>query len=47
MRSYWLDLFTGSTGQEFIDAGGAVSGFVNGAGGPSNTSSQAITSCAI
>jgi hypothetical protein len=27
MRSYWLDLFTGSTWQEFLDAGGGVSGF--------------------
>jgi len=27
MRSYWLDLFTGSTWQEFLDARGEVSGF--------------------
>jgi hypothetical protein len=27
MRSYWLDLFTGSTWQEFLDLGGEVSGF--------------------
>src|SRR5947208_7519236 len=27
MRSHWLDLFTGSTWQEFLDAGGGVSGF--------------------
>jgi predicted RNA-binding protein len=27
MRSYWLCLFTGSTWQEFLDAGGGVSGF--------------------
>jgi hypothetical protein len=27
MRTYWLDLFTGSTWQEFLDAGGKVSGF--------------------
>lgn len=26
-RTYWLDLFTGSTWKEFLDAGGAVSGF--------------------
>ncbi len=26
-RSYWLDLFTGTTWQEFLDAGGNVSGF--------------------
>ena len=26
-RTYWLDLFTGSTWQEFIDAGANVSGF--------------------
>lgn len=26
-RTYWLDLFTGSTWQEFLDAGGVVSGF--------------------
>jgi len=26
-RTYWLDLFTGGTWQEFLDAGGEVSGF--------------------
>ena len=26
-RSYWLDLFSGSTWKEFLDAGGKVSGF--------------------
>jgi len=26
-RNYWLDLFTGSTWQEFLDAGSEVSGF--------------------
>jgi hypothetical protein len=26
-RSYWLDLFTGTTWQEFLDAGGEVTGF--------------------
>ena len=26
-RTYWLDLFTGTTWQEFLKAGGAVSGF--------------------
>ncbi len=26
-RNYWLDLFTGATWQEFVDAGSAVSGF--------------------
>jgi hypothetical protein len=26
-RNYWLDLFTGTTWQEFLDAGGKVSGF--------------------
>ena len=26
-RNYWLDLFTGTTWQEFLDAGGDVSGF--------------------
>lgn len=26
-RTYWLDLFTGVTWQEFLDAGGTVSGF--------------------
>ena len=26
-RTYWLDLFTGTTWQEFLDAGGTVSGF--------------------
>lgn len=26
-RNYWLDLFTGTTWKEFIDAGGRVSGF--------------------
>jgi len=26
-RNYWLDLFTGSTWKEFLDAGGDVSGF--------------------
>jgi predicted RNA-binding protein len=26
-RSYWLDLFTGTTWQEFLAAGGEVSGF--------------------
>jgi hypothetical protein len=26
-RTYWLDLFTGTTWQEFLDAGGEVSGF--------------------
>ena len=26
-RSYWLDLFTGATWQEFLAAGGDVSGF--------------------
>src|SRR5205807_6308958 len=25
--TYWLDLFTGATWQEFLDAGGKVSGF--------------------
>jgi hypothetical protein len=27
MRQYWLDLFTGATWQEFLDAGGDISGF--------------------
>lgn len=27
VRSYWLDLFTGKTWQEFLDAGGEVSGY--------------------
>jgi hypothetical protein len=26
-RNYWLDLFTGTTWQEFLDAGATVSGF--------------------
>lgn len=26
-RNYWLDLFTGTTWQEFLDAGGSVTGF--------------------
>lgn len=26
-RNYWLDLFTGTTWQEFLDAGGNISGF--------------------
>ena len=26
-RTYWLDLFTGTTWQEFLDAGATVSGF--------------------
>ena len=26
-RTYWLDLFTGTTWREFLDAGGGVSGF--------------------
>jgi hypothetical protein len=26
-RSYWLDLFTGRTWKELLDAGGKVSGF--------------------
>ncbi len=26
-KNYWLDLFTGTTWQEFLDAGGTVSGF--------------------
>lgn len=26
-RSYWLDLFSGTTWKEFLDAGGKVSGF--------------------
>lgn len=26
-RSYWLDLFTGTTWQEFLESGGEVSGF--------------------
>jgi hypothetical protein len=26
-RQYWLDLFTGATWQEFLDAGGYISGF--------------------
>ena len=26
-RNYWLDLFTGKTWQEFLDAGGTISGF--------------------
>lgn len=26
-RDYWLDLFTGTTWREFLDAGGSVSGF--------------------
>jgi len=26
-RNYWLDLFTGTTWQEFLDAGSEVSGF--------------------
>ncbi len=26
-RTYWLDLFTGATWREFLDAGGTVSGF--------------------
>ena len=26
-RTYWLDLFTGTTWQEFLDSGGKVSGF--------------------
>ena len=26
-RNYWLDLFTGTTWQEFLDAGASVSGF--------------------
>jgi predicted RNA-binding protein len=26
-RSYWLDLFTGTTWEEFLAAGGEVSGF--------------------
>jgi len=29
-RSYWLDLFTGKTWQEFLDAGAKVSGFREG-----------------
>jgi len=29
-RSFWLDLFTGTTWQEFLDAGGGVSGFREG-----------------
>lgn len=27
MRTYWLDLFTGVTWKEFIDAGASVTGF--------------------
>jgi predicted RNA-binding protein len=27
IRQYWLDLFTGATWQEFLDAGGDISGF--------------------
>jgi len=27
VRNYWLDLFTPVTWQEFLDAGGKVSGF--------------------
>jgi hypothetical protein len=30
MRNYWLDLFTGTTWQEFLSAGGDVSGFREG-----------------
>ena len=26
-RTYWLDLFTGTTWQEFLGEGGSVSGF--------------------
>ena len=26
-RNYWLDLFTGTTWREFLDAGGEVSSF--------------------
>jgi hypothetical protein len=26
-RNYWLDLFTGTTWQEFLNAGGDISGF--------------------
>jgi hypothetical protein len=26
-RRYWLDLFTGTTWNDFLDAGGVVSGF--------------------
>src|SRR5258708_12882319 len=26
-RSYWLDLFTGATWQEFLDGGAQISGF--------------------
>jgi hypothetical protein len=26
-RTYWLDLFTGTTWEEFLAAGGEVSGF--------------------
>lgn len=29
-RTYWLDLFTGTSWQEFLDAGGQVSGFSEG-----------------
>jgi len=29
-RTYWLDLFTGTTWQEFKDAGGTVNGFREG-----------------
>lgn len=28
-RTYWLDLFTGTTWKEFLDAGGEVSVFLN------------------
>jgi hypothetical protein len=28
-RNYWLDLFTGTTWQEFLDSGGEISGFRN------------------
>jgi hypothetical protein len=27
IRQYWLDLFTGATWHEFLDAGGDISGF--------------------
>ncbi len=29
-RNYWLDLFTGATWKEFLDAGATVSGFREG-----------------
>jgi hypothetical protein len=45
-RTYWIDLLTVETGQEFLDNGGDVSGFSDRRWAVVQKSGQAITCCA-